>query len=341
MTATLYCGIDLHSSNGVYFVTDEQDKPLFKKRLPNSLPVILDALEAFRKDLKLVAVESTYNWYWLVDSLSEHGYPVCLANPSAIKQYDGLKQANDWTDAAFLAHLGRLGILPTGYIYPKEDRPVRDLLRRRMLLVKHRTAMILSLQNLFSRQGIKGFSWDKLIQLQHEQLCHALAKDASLVFVAKEQISVIGFLSQHIQKFEKRALEQAKVKDVYKLLLTMPGVGPILALTILYETGDIERFSSPGNYSSYCRCVRARRLSNDKTKGYNNRKNGNRYLAWAYVEAVHHAIRYCPEARKFYDRKRAQTNVALATKALASKWSKAAYYILKRQEVFDIAKVFG
>lgn len=341
MTTTLYCGIDLHSNNGVYFVTNEQDKPLFKKRLPNSLPVILDALEPFRKDLKLVAVESTYNWYWLVDGLSEHGYPVCLANPSAIKQYDGLKQANDWTDAAFLAHLARLGILPTGYIYPKEDRPVRDLLRRRMLLVKHRTAMILSLENLFARQGVRSFSWDKLIQLQHEQLCQALAKDASLVFVAKEQIQIIGFLSKHIQQFEKRALEQAKVKDVYKLLLTMPGVGPILALTILYETGDIERFSSPGNYSSYCRCVRATRLSNDKTKGYNNRKNGNRYLAWAYVEAVHHAIRYCPVARKFYDRKRAQTNGALATKALASKWSKAAYYILKRQEVFDIAKVFG
>jgi transposase len=332
MTKTLYCGIDLHSSNGVYFVADEQGKPMFKKRLPNSLPTVLDALEPFRKDLKLVAVESSYNWYWLVDGLSEHGYPVCLANPSAIKQYDGLKQANDWADAAFLAHLARLGILPTGYIYLKEDRPVRDLPRRRMLLVKHRTAMILSLQNLFSRQGVKGFSWDKLIQLQYEQLCLALAK---------EQISVIGFLSQHIQQFEKRALEQAKVKDVYKLLLTMPGVGPILALTILYETGDIERFSRPGNYSSYCRCVRATRLSNDKTKGYNSRKNGNRYLAWAYVEAVHHAIRYCPVARKFYDRNRAQTNGALATKALASKWSKAAYYILKRQDVFDIAKVFG
>ena len=109
----------------------------------------------------------------------------------------------------------------------------------------------------------------------------------------------------------------------------------------MLETGDIGRFETVGNYMSYYRCVRATRTSNGKSKGKNNSKNGNRYLAWAFVEAVHHAIRNCPQAKRFYDHKRAKRNGALATKALAAKWSKAAYYIMKRQEAFDLTHMFG
>lgn len=144
MRKNLYCGVDLHSNNAMYVVTDDQDKPLLQRRLPNQLPLILEVLEPFRKQLKVVAVESTYNWYWLVDGLMEHAYPVVLANPSAMDQYTGIKAADDLTDAAFLTRLARLNILPTGYIYPKANRPVRDLLRRRMLLVQQRTAIKLS-----------------------------------------------------------------------------------------------------------------------------------------------------------------------------------------------------
>ena len=152
MRKTLFCGVDLHSNNAMYVITDQEDKQLFRRRLPNRLPVVLESLEPFRQQLKVVAVESTYNWYWLVDGLMDHAYPVVLANPAAIDQYDGIKEADDLTDAAFLARLARLNILPTGYIYPREDRPVRDLLRRRTLLVRQRTAIILSPQNLAMRQ---------------------------------------------------------------------------------------------------------------------------------------------------------------------------------------------
>ena len=138
MNKTLFCGVDLHSNNAMYVITDQEDRPVLKKRLPNQLPMVLESLEPFRQQLKVVAVESTYNWYWLVDGLMDHGYPVVLAHPSVIDQYDGIKEADDLTDAAFLARLARLNILPTGYIYPREDRPVRDLLRRRTLLVRQR-----------------------------------------------------------------------------------------------------------------------------------------------------------------------------------------------------------
>ncbi len=105
MHKTFFCGVDLHSNNAMYVITDQQDKLLLKRRLPNRLPVVLESLEPFRKQIKVVAVESTYNWYWLVDGLMDHEYPVVLANPSAIDQYDGIKEANDLTDAAFLARL--------------------------------------------------------------------------------------------------------------------------------------------------------------------------------------------------------------------------------------------
>jgi transposase len=341
MRKTLFCGVDLHSNNAMYVIADGRDKQLLAKRLPNQLPLVLDSLEPFRKQLQVVAVESTFNWYWLVDGLMEHGYPVVLANPSEMEQYHGIKEADDLTDAAFLARLARLNILPTGYIYPKENRPVRDLLRRRMLLVQQRTALVLSLQNLATRQSGRALGWRDIRRLGETDRAELLGAHDCLTFVADQQIDLIEQLQEKIKRFEKKVLEHAQLKPAYERLLTMPGVGVILALTIMLETGDLGRFETVGDYTSYCRCVRATHSSNGKKKADNNSRNGNAYLAWAFVEAVHHAIRVCPKAKSFYDKKRAQRNGTLATKALAAKWSKAAYYVMKRQEPFDLTRVFG
>ena len=341
MRKTLFCGVDLHSNNAMYVITDGRDKPLFQRRLPNQLPLVLDSLEPFRTRLKVVAVESTYNWYWLVDGLMDHGYPVVLANPSEMEQYNGIKEADDLTDAAFLARLARLNILPTGYIYPRQDRPVRDLLRRRMLLVQQRTAIVLSLQNLAMRQTGRNIGWRDLRRLAEPGRVELLGNHDCLTFVADQQVDLIGQLNEKIRRFEQKVLEHAHLKPAYEYLLTMPGVGTILALTIMLETGEIGRFETVGDYTSYCRCVRATHRSNGRKKADNNSRNGNAYLAWAFVEAVHHAIRVCPKARSFYDKKRAKRNGALATKALAAKWSKAAYYIMQRQEAFEVKRVFG
>jgi len=341
MRKTLFCGVDLHSNNAMYVITDGRDRQLFKKRLPNQLPLVLESLEPFRPRLKVVAVESTYNWYWLVDGLMEHQYPVVLAHPSEMDQYDGIKEADDLTDAAFLARLARLNILPTGYIYPKQDRPVRDLLRRRTLVVQQRTGMILSLQNLAMRQSGRSVGWRDIRRLGASERTALLGAHDCLTFVADQQVALIELLGEKVKRFEAKVLEHAQLQPAYERLLTMPGVGVILGLTIMLETGAIARFETVGDYTSYCRCVRATHTSNGKRKSQNNGKNGNAYLAWAFVEAVHHAIRVCPQAKRFYDRKRARRNGALATKALAAKWSKAAYYIMKRQEPFDLKRVFG
>ena len=148
----LYAGLDLHSRNTYIGIMDDAFNRVFKKRVPNDLDQILQILKPFKKRLKGFVVESTYNWYWLVDGLMDAGYGTAhLANPSAIKQYEGLKYSDDQHDAFFLAKLLILGILPEGYIYPKQHRPVRDLARKRMFLVRHKTANILSLQSLIQR----------------------------------------------------------------------------------------------------------------------------------------------------------------------------------------------
>lgn len=164
-----YAGIDLHSSNSYIGIIDEQDRRQFGKRLPNSLTQILVALEPFKKNLEAVVVESTYNWYWLVDGLQEEGYKVHLANPSAIKQYEGLKHTDDKWDSFWLAHMKRLNILPEGYIYSKEERPVRDILRRRLLFVQQRTAQILSLQSAISRNLSLRMSGNAIKKLKEEE----------------------------------------------------------------------------------------------------------------------------------------------------------------------------
>ena len=335
----LYAGIDLHSSNNYIGVIDGQDRRLYKKRLPNDLDTILSALAPFKKDLAGVVVESTYNWYWLVDGLQEHGYKVHLANPAAIKQYEGLKHTDDKWDAFWLAHMRRLNILPEGYIYPKDHRPVRDLLRRRLLFVRHRTAHLLSLQSMITRNLGTQMSGNAIKKLDGADV-KELFDSPHLVFAGENNIAVISFLTDIIKRIEKQVMSDVKLRKEFKLLMTIPGIGKILALTIMLEAGDISRFPKVGNYSSYCRCVRSERLSNGKKKGENNTKNGNRYLSWAYVEAANFAIRFCPEAQRFYQRKKAKTNGVVAIKALANKIARASYYVMRDQVAYDVSKLF-
>ncbi len=334
-----YAGIDLHSSNNFVGVINNNDKILYGKRHTNRLGDVLRALDPFKGSLKGVVVESTFNWYWLVDGLQEHGYQVHLANPSAIKQYEGLKHTDDQWDSFWLAHMYRLGILPQGYIYPKEYRAVRDLFRRRLLYVKQRTSHILSLQSMISRNlGLK-MSNNEIKKLRPKD-AEELFSCSNLAFMAYNNIAAIQFLKKIILNIEKKAESQVKMRKEFLQLRTIPGIGNILGLTIMLEVGDIGRFPEVGDYSSYCRCVDSNRLSNGKKKGENNKKNGNKYLAWAYVEAAQFARRYCVKAQSFYQSKAAKTKPVVATKALSNKLSRASYYIMRDQVAFDEDKLF-
>jgi len=330
----LYAGLDLHSRNTYIGILDHEFKRIFKKRVPNDLNLILNTFKPFGDQLKGIVVESTYNWYWLIDGLMDNGYQcVHLANPAAIKQYEGLKHADDQHDAFFLAQLLILGILPQGYIYPKTDRPVRDLARKRMFLVQHRTAHILSLQSLIARCCAVKVRANDMRHLTVQDL-QDLLKEEHLVLSAQANLDTIGFLAQQIKRIEKTIHKKIKLDKAFQNLLTVPGIGNILAMTIMLEVGDISRFAKVGNFASYCRCVSTQRLSNGKSKGHGNRKNGNRYLSWAFIEAAHLTRRHCQYFRRYYNRKLAQANTSLATKALSNKLARICYYIIRDNVAF-------
>jgi transposase len=340
MTVPLYCGIDLHSNNSVISIQDKCGNLVYEKRLPNDLNVILPAMAPYREYLQGSVVESTYNWYWLVDGLMEAGYQVQLANPGAIVQYAGIKHTNDFTDARFLAHLLSLGVLPTGYIYPKETRGIRDLLRRRLLLVSQRSSHRASLQSLLARHTGKRLSERQIRKLDSSSLQDLLSIPCSNL-MAEASLSMINALSDTIEQLEKEVSAHCINRTDYQLLTSINGVGELLGATVALETGSIARFPDAGHYASYSRCVAAEKISNGKSKGRNNCKNGNRYLGLAFTQAAHMAIIWEPKIKRFYQKKSAKSHLMVAKKAVAGKLARAVYYMLKNEERFDVNRAFG
>jgi len=335
-----YSGIDLHSNNSVVTVIDEKDRVVAEKRLPNDLSKVVGFLMPWRDELAGVVVESTYNWYWLVDGLQEAGFVVKLANTGAMRKYDGLKHTGDEADARQLAHLFRLGILPTGTILPPEQRAIRDLARKRMQLVRSRTSHILAIENIMARQRGVRISSNQIKRLVADAV-NQMGLSADVALAVQSNLAVITTLSEQIDLLEKRLQESVGERPEYALLMSVPGIGRILATIILLETGPIDRFAAVGNFASYARCVDSQRISNGKKKGEGNTKNGNKYLAWAFVEAANFALRFCAEAKRFYERKKARTNTVVAIKALAHKLARACFHILKERKSFDVTRCFA
>jgi len=336
----LYAAIDLHSTNSYLTVIDEHDTPLIERRFPNDLERLLAALAPLRESLQGIAVESTYNWYWLVDGLQDAGYRVRLVNTAAVAQYDGLKHGDDRSDARWLARLLRLGVLPEGFIFPREQRATRDLLRRRSLLVRQRVQLMLSLESTLSRRTGKTWSTRAVTQLD-EAAVEKLLPETTERFGFLIQFALYGSLQQQIDQIEQWLRVDCRADPALVNLKSISGVGDILGMTILLETGPVDRFASVGDYASYCRMVESVRFSNGKLKGRGNAKCGNRYLCWAFVEAANFAIRFNPAIAAWYQRKRSRKHRIVAIKAVAHKLARAAYYILRDRTAFDTARAFG
>lgn len=318
-----YCGIDLHSNNHVVVIIDEEDKCVFEKRLSNDLSQTLKVLLPYQDTLCGIAVESTFNWYWLVDGLQARGYHVKLVNTSAVVQYDGWKYSGDHHDAFQLAHLMRLGILPAGYIYPKEQRAVRDLLRRRLSLVRMSSAQLIGVQSqLWRSTGVRIPSdtlrrQDFSIPLEESHTRQAIESD----------LAVYQSIQREIDALEQSAYpyQVVRLSKEFEILQTIRGIGKILGLTIMLETGDIHRFASAGNFASYCRCVDSTRTSNGKKKGSGNAKAGNKYLSWAFSEAAHFAVRFEPLAHNgFMSAKKLKQMASLPSGLSLASWQEPA-----------------
>jgi transposase len=330
----LIAGIDLHGNNLVIGVINQDGKRMLHRKLDCDLQQVLDFLRPLKTQLQSMAVESTFNWYWLVDGLHAHGYSIDLANPAQIEQYSGIKHADDKHDAFHLADLQRLNILPKAHIYDAQLRPVRDLLRRRTNLVHQRTALLLSFKSLYTRTTGQGLALNQLKSMEPKE-GKGLYEHPANQLIAQVQLEHIEALGRSISRVEKAVLGCAREIPLYDKLLTIPGVGKILGMTITMEVGDIARFKTDGDFASYCRTVDSRRLSNGKQKGANNQKCGNQF-----VEAAHFAKRSDENFRRWYDRKKAKSSTVLATKALACKLAKAAWHLMAKQTHYDETRMF-
>ncbi len=317
---------------------DDKDKRLLEVKLDNNPDLTIKALSKYKKRLKAVAIESTFNWYWLVDALIAKGFKVELVNTAKVVQYSGLKRTNDRYDAFHLAHLMRLDILPTGYIYPKPERGLRDLLRKRIQLVQDRSSHLVRFKLQIQMHTGQSIRADH-IKAKKFQL--PVIGDDNVQLALQSHLLMIRALHHQISILEKSILEQISPAPEFHYLKTTPGIGDILAETILLETGDINRFKGPGNFASYCRCVDSRRESNGKKKGENNRKNGNKYLAWAFIEAANFAIQHNDKANQFYQKKSKTTNAIVARKALAHKLARACYWVMRKQQDFNEKLIFS
>ena len=237
-----------------------------------------------------------------------------------------------------MAHLMRLDILPTGYIYPKPERGLRDLLRKRIQLVQDRSSHIIRFKSQIQMHTGQTLRADHIKAKKYQV---PVVGDDNIQLALQSHISMIRALSTQIAMLEKSILKQVEPAPGFRHLKTAAGIGDILAETILLETGDISRSKGPGNFASYCRCVDSRRESNGKKKGENNRKNGNRYLAWAFIEAANFAICHSDKAKRFYLKKAKATNMIVARKALAHKLARACYWVMRNQEDFNEDLVFA
>jgi transposase len=217
---------------------------------------------------------------------------------------------------------------------------VRDRLRKRSQLVRLRTTNLLSIQNLLTRNTGLTFSGNRLKPLTAQEV-EQLRPPCELALAVKSHLAVLQCLEEQIASIEELVLARLRLREGFQPLLPISGIGQILGMTIMLETGEIGRFAPVGDFAFYCRCGGSTKLSNGKRKGQGNVKNGNKYLAWALVEAANFAVRYHPQIKRFYQRKQAKTNGRVAIKAVAPKLARACSYILRDQVPFEVNKAFA
>jgi len=328
---TFYGGIDLHAKNSQACMIDEKGVRIKEKKLKNELPLILEFLEPFGKGTK-IAIESTINWYWIVDGLMEAGYEVKLAHPLGLKLITDSKVKTDRRDAYKLANLLRLDALPSAYIYPKETRPLRDLLRRRSDLVAQRSKCYSSLRMQFLQYNANTMSQTALKCFEDENL-NVMDLPGVVKMHGSMTLKRIELLTEQIEAIEK-FLESVTITDPHFNLLTrITGIGRVLGLTIYYEIGDISRFTNVRHFSSYCRLVPGCHQSSDKVKKGKGSKQGNVYLKWAFTQAAMHMARYDKDIRAFRDRQanksKGNSKNMKANAILAHKLGMAVFNVLK------------
>ena len=334
------CGIDLHAKTMYVCILDRDGQVLVHKNLPSNPEAFLEAVAPYRDDL-VVAVECIFTWYWLADLCAREGIPFVLGHALYMKAIHGGKAKNDKIDAHKIAVLLRGGMLPMAYVYPAEMRATRDLLRRRCHLMRKRAELLAHIQNTNSQYCLPPFS-KKIAYKANRTGVAARFVDPSVRKSIEIDLALIARYDALLTDVELSITRTAKVHDVnaFYRLRSVPGIGKILALVILYEIHDIARFPTVQDFASYARLVKCSKASAGKRLGTSGAKIGNAHLKWAFSEASVLFLRQTPPAQRFVEQLASKYGKAKALSILAHKLGRAVYYLLKRQEAFDMNKFF-
>jgi transposase len=336
-----YGGIDLHAKNAQACAINREGVAVKEKKFGNDLVQAIEFFKPYYPDIE-IAIESTVNWYWLVDGLMDAGFDVKLAHPLGLKAITDAKVKTDRRDAYKLANLLRLNALPKAYVYPKEIRPFRDLLRRRSDLVIQRAKCYSSLRMQFLQYNTNTMSQSALKRFEDEDLNIMNLPEVVKMHgsMTLKRIKVLGRQIDEIEQF----LESVTIVDPrFELLTKITGIGRVLALTIYYEIGDISRFKNVRHFSSYCRLVPGIHQSSDKVKRGKGSKQGNVYLKWAFTQAAIHMLTYDKDIRAYRDRRAAKNGGKnmKANAVLAHKLGMAVFYVLREGKAFKKELLFA
>jgi transposase len=331
--APFYAGIDLAARTLWLCIVDAEGQTRVSRKLPNDPEQLRQQLEPFQPNLTAV-VESTFNWYWLVDLLQDFGIGVKLAHPLYLKAIAYAKVKTDQVDAHTLAQLLRLEYIPEAFIYPRHLRATRDLLRRRHRLVNMRAGLYRDLQIQLMRRNVTHLGRKSIKTIDGRNL-RALLDHAHERRTGMAYLHLIDTLNVEIDDLDREIFTSVRRRRPVVLLKTLPGIGRILAATIYYEIGVIQRFASDKSFSSYCRLAPTIAQSGTTTRTGKNRKQGNRYLKWAFSEAAHMAIVRYPKIRARYEQLRKKKRKPILAKTiLAHKLAVAAFHVLRDGEPY-------
>ncbi len=335
-----YCGGDLHARTLYLHILDHDGQTRFEQNLPARPDAFLDAIQPYRDGL-VVGVECMFAWYWLADLCAAEGIPFVLGHALYMKAIHGGKSKTDKIDAGKIAGLLRGGLFPQAYVYPKALRETRDVLRRRTFLVRHRAQFLTHVVNTNSQYNLPVFS-AKLSYKGNRDVEEIVQRfpHESVKMSIRADLAMIDHLDEQVKLLESYLTRTAKVDDavVFHLLRTVPGIGPILALILLYEVHDIGRFQQAGNFLSYSRLVRCAHVSAGKVKGSGGKKIGNAHLRWAFGEAACLMLRCHEPAKRWMQRKEKKCGKAKALGILAAEIARAVYHLWRKKEPFDAKK---
>ena len=333
-----YCGIDLHARSMYLCIQNLEGKVVLHRNMQAGPEPFLKAIEPFREDV-VVGVECIFTWYWLADLCAEHNIPFILGHALYMKAIHGGKAKNDRIDSRKIAALMRGGTFPMAYVYPARMRATRDLLRRRNHLTRKRADLLSHIQNTNSQYNMEPFEANISYKRNRVGVAEQFV-DPDVRMSMQADLELIALLDDLKNRLELHILHNAKDHDPQSLyrLRTVPGIGPIISLVILYEIGDISRFPRVQDFASYARLVKCAKESAGKRNGTGGSKIGNVHLKWAFSEAAVLFLRGNSEGMKFRKKLEKKHGKAKSLSILAHKLGRAVYYVLKRDQAFDMAK---